>query len=186
MVNIYEKEEVQTKNLNVDHLGSPRKTYKEDSWDESKMAHDMSGMQRSGDVDYPEFYTLNSGGMINSFLENMEKISFKTGELNPTEPSEDVSGKVLMPNSGSGNPAWWGMDVMVMRAELPWSLPDSWIIGGWKRKSPGSVCLHAVLPMRKSAVRPTGMSAVRPTGMSAVQPTGMSAVHDKENINPTK
>ena len=66
-------------------------------------------------MDYTEFYTLNSGGMINSFLENMEKISFKTGELNPTETSEVVSGKVLFPIYGSGCPAWWGMDIMFMR-----------------------------------------------------------------------
>jgi len=102
------------------------------------MAHDMSGMQRSGDADYPDFYTLNSGGMINSFLENMEQINVNTGAKENEAGAETSSGKVLMPNSGSGNPAWGNMDVMVMRKEMPWSPPDSLMGPGWRRKSPGS------------------------------------------------
>jgi len=112
------------------------------------MAHDMSGMQRSGDVDYPDFYTLNSGGMINSFLENMEQINVNTGAKENEAGAETSSGKVLMPNSGSGRPAWGNMDVMVMRVERLWSLPDCSI----KEQSSGGSLpgLWDILPLTRT------------------------------------
>jgi hypothetical protein len=77
--------------INTDFLGSPRKSYKEDSWDESEMAFDLGGNQRSPDEDAPEFYTLGSAGMIDARIENMEVFSLEDGSKDPQSSDEQVA-----------------------------------------------------------------------------------------------
>jgi hypothetical protein len=103
-------------------LGSPGKTYKEDSWDENQMVFDLRGEQRSGDVDNPEFYTLGASGMINAFIEGMEVFSNKDGSKDPAEPSENVAGKMMFPNSGFRGPKW-GENMIPICRPPAWMLP---------------------------------------------------------------
>jgi hypothetical protein len=99
-------------------VGSPGKTYKEDSWDENKVVFDLKGEQRTGDVDNPEFYTLGASGMINAFIEGMELIDNEDGSLQGSADSNSVAGKIVFPNSGFGAPKWgeifekWGQAPM--------------------------------------------------------------------------
>lgn len=75
--------------INTDFLGSMRKSYKEDSWDENKMTFDLDGIQRSPDEDAPEFYTLGSAGMIDARIENMEIFSCLDGSYDPQLPDDN-------------------------------------------------------------------------------------------------
>ena len=64
-------------------------------------------MQRAGDPALPYYYTLNSGGTIDSKLENMETMSSTDGSViqGGFPAMADIAGKILW-SSGGTTPSW--------------------------------------------------------------------------------
>jgi hypothetical protein len=91
-----------------DRYGSQDMSYGSDSWSASKTKYDSMGMQRSPDADSAVFYTLGSGGAIDSRLEGMEQMDWRDGSLsaNPGVPGANtIGGRMQWTNSGA-NPSW--------------------------------------------------------------------------------
>jgi hypothetical protein len=105
--------------VTYDKLGTPQKTYKSDSWDDSKTVNDLSGAQRSPDALSPAYseadsvedqvyYTLGPSGMIDTFMERMEQIKWTDGSKLDGPTDDSISGKMFCPNHGSGSMMWQG------------------------------------------------------------------------------
>jgi hypothetical protein len=133
--------------VTYDKLGTPQKTYKSDSWDDSKTVNDLSGSQRSPDANSPAyseadsvedqvFYTLGPSGMIDSFVEQMEQIKWDTGSKLDAAGSDTISGKMFYPNHGFGAAMWQGGIWLPFMPAPPGLIPP--LPGGTVRTPPSS------------------------------------------------